>query len=412
MYDDFLRTIRKNRFILLTIVVSFAVSAVVGAVFGYYGATFINIGSGLAYSIQRDEDSLPRGLDESTAVISIVKKYSPAVVSIIATKDLPILERTFDPFREFCDDLFFSQFFDCDGRSELRQKGTEKRQIGAGTGFIVKSDGLIVTNKHVVLDEAASYTVIVSDGAKYPAKVLARDPFQDLAVVKIEAQELPIAVFGDSDSLEIGQTVIAIGNALGEFSNSVSKGIISGLSRSITAGSGAQLERLEKVIQTDAAINPGNSGGPLLNLRGEVIGVNTAIASGAQNVGFAISINRAKKALRDMEFHGRIVYPYLGVRYIIINEEVKIANNLSVDYGAFIVKDDSGEPTVLAESPASKAGLREGDIILEVDGRRIDDNYTLAEAIQSGNVGDKIVLKVRRGDADLNLEVTLEETSS
>ncbi|MBI4160731.1 MAG: trypsin-like peptidase domain-containing protein [Candidatus Yanofskybacteria bacterium] len=351
-------------------------------------------------------------MDESTAVVSIVKKYLPAVVSIVVTKDLPVLERTYSPFQGFCDDSFFSQFFDCNNQPEFRQKGAEKRQIGAGTGFVVKSDGLIVTNKHVVLDEAASYTVIASDGAKYPAEVLARDPFQDLAVVKIEAQGLPTVALGNSENLEIGQTVVAIGNALGEFSNSVSKGIISGLSRSITASSGALSERLEKVIQTDTAINPGNSGGPLLNLRGEVVGINSAIVSGAQNVGFAIPVNRAKKAINDVELYGRIIYPYMGVRYTIVNEEVKTANNLPVDYGALTTKSDSGELAVLADSPAAKAGLKEGDIILEVDGRRIDGNYTLAEAVQSGNVGDKVILKVRRGDSDLNIEVILEEKSS
>ena len=409
MYEDSLKTIRKNRFVLLTIVVSFAVSTVVGAFFGYYGATLVD--GELDYSIQRGGSSLPRGVDESTAVVSIVKKYSHAVVSIVATKDLPALERTYELFQGFCDDPFFSQFFDCNNQPELRQESTERRQVGAGTGFIVRSDGLIVTNKHVVLDAKASYTVIVSDGAKYPAEVLARDPFQDLAVIKIEAQGLPTAVLGDSDSLEIGQTVVAIGNALGEFSNSVSKGIISGLSRSITASSGVLSERLENVIQTDTAINPGNSGGPLFNLRGDVIGINSAVAPGAQNVGFAIPINRAKKALRDIELQGRIVYPYLGVRYIIVNEEVRTARNLPVDYGALVVISDSGEAAVLADSPAAKSGLRENDIILEVDGKRIDGNYTLEEVVQSGNVGDKVILKVRRGDADLILELILEETS-
>ena len=158
-----------------------------------------------------------------------------------------------------------------------------------------------MTNKHVVIDTDASYTVIANDGTKYPAKVLARDPFQDLAVVKVEAQGLPTVVLGNSDNLEIGQTVVAIGNALGQFSNSVSKGIVSGLSRSITASSGTLSERLEKVIQTDAAINPGNSGGPLLNLKGEVIGINAAMAVGAENIGFAIPVNHAKKVISDLE---------------------------------------------------------------------------------------------------------------
>ena len=411
MYNNFLSAIKNKKTFLTVILTSFAVSAVVGAVFGYYGATLIERFD-LAYPVRRDESSLPRSVDESTAVVSIVKKYSPAVVSIVATKDLPILERNYNPFQGFCDDPFFSQFFGCGNQPEFKQKGTERKQVGAGTGFVVRSDGLIITNKLVVLDTEASYTVITSGGVKYQAEVLARDPFQDLALIKIQAQNLPTMISGDSDSLEIGQTVVAIGNALGQFSNSVSKGIVSGLSRSITAGSGASSERLEKVIQTDAAINPGNSGGPLLNLRGEVIGINSAIVSGAQNVGFAIPVNRAKKAIRDVERYNKIIYPYLGVSYVMVNEEIKNARNLSVDYGALVAKSDSTGQAVVPNSPAVKSGLQEGDIILEVDGRKISYNYTLAEAIQSRNVGDKITLKIKRGDADLNIEVVLEEKSS
>lgn len=411
MYKGLFQAIRKNKVILQTILVSFAISAIVGATFGYYGATLVG-GPNLTYPVRRESSSLPRGLDESTAVISIVKKYSPAVVSIVAAKDLPILERSYSPFQDFCDDPFFRQFFDCSGVPDLKQKGIERRQVGAGTGFIVRSDGWIVTNRHVVLDPDALYTVIDNKDNKYPAKVLARDPFQDLAVLKIETQNLPTAVLGNSDNLEIGQTVVAIGNALGQFSNSVSKGIISGLSRSVTASSGALSERLEKVIQTDAAINPGNSGGPLLNLRGEVIGINSAVASGAQNVGFAIPVNRMKKAIKDIEIHGKIVYPYLGVHYVIVNDEVKKANNLQVDHGALLIKGSSGEPAVLAGSPAAKSGLKEGDVILEIGGKKINEGHTLAEAIQLKNVGDTVTLKVKRGIQDLNVEVKLEEKSS
>lgn len=411
MYKGLFQAIRKNKVVLQTILVSFAVSAVVGATFGYYGATLVG-GLNLTYPVQRENSSLPRGLDESTAVVSIVKKYSPAVVSIVATKDLLILERTYSPFQDFCNDPFFNQFFDCSGIPDLKQKGTERRQVGAGTGFIVRSDGWIVTNKHVVLDPDALYTVIDNKDNKYSAKVLARDPFQDLAVLKIEAQNLPTSILGNSDGLEIGQTVVAIGNALGQFSNSVSKGIISGLSRSVTASSGVLSERLEKVIQTDAAINPGNSGGPLLNLRGEVIGINSAVASGAQNVGFAIPVNRARKTIKDIEIHGRIVYSYLGVHYVVVNDEVKKINNLQVDHGALLTKSSSGEPAVLAGSPAAKSGLKDGDVILEVAGKKISEDYTLAEAIQSKNAGYTITLKVKRGDQDLNVEVKLEEKSS
>ncbi len=198
-------------------------------------------------------DSLSRSvLDYENAKISAVKRVSPAVVSIIVTKDLPVLERYYvNPFEGFGND-FFNQFF---GMPQYREKGTEKREVGGGTGFVISSDGLILTNRHVVQDEKAEYTVLTNDEKKYQAAVLARDPVLDLAVLKIEKNGLSAAVLGDSDKLELGQTVIAIGNALGEFRNTVSVGVVSGLSRQITARGAGQTEVLKDVIQTDAAIN-------------------------------------------------------------------------------------------------------------------------------------------------------------
>ena len=232
-------------------------------------------------------------------IVGAVKKVSPAVVSIIVTKDLPVLEQIpGSPFEEFFgpDNDFFQFFSPFDFQiPQYRQKGTQKKEVGGGSGFIVSKDGLILTNKHVVSDENAEYTVLTNEGEKIPAKVLARDPFQDIAILKVEKTSLPTVVLGDSDQLDIGQTVIAIGNALGEFRNTVSVGVISGLKRNVTASGGGVSEEIENVIQTDAAINPGNSGGPLLNLRGEVIGVNVAMASGAENIGFSLPINIAKK---------------------------------------------------------------------------------------------------------------------
>ena len=242
---------------------------------------------------------------------------------------------------------------------------------------------------------------------------MARDPIQDLAIIKIETSGLTTVKLANSDALEVGQTVIAIGNALGQFSNSVSKGIISGLSRSITASAGNSSEKLDKVIQTDAAINPGNSGGPLINLNGEVIGVNTAIVSGAQNLGFALPINRAKKDIDEVGKTGRITYPYLGVRYVLINQEMKDKNKLSVDHGAIVMRGETvNDLAVIPGSPAAKAGIVENDIILEVDGKKITLDYTVSDAIQSKKVGDKVRLKILRNNQELTIDVILEENTN
>lgn len=237
---------------------------------------------------------------EETAVISVVQQASPAVVSIVATQQLPVIERQQNnPLQDFCSDPYFRRYFsdECStvSPSPTASVPTAPQQVAAGTGFIISANGLILTNKHVVDIDGANYTVILNDGRKFPAQILMRDPGQDIAIVKINANDLPSLNLGNSDSIMIGETGIAIGNALGQFSNTVSKGIVSGLSRTImaTGGSGGA-EQLTKVIQTDAAINLGNSGGPLLNLSGQVIGINTAIVQGAQNIGFAIPINAAK----------------------------------------------------------------------------------------------------------------------
>jgi len=220
----------------------------------------------------------------------VVREASPAVVSVIVSKYVPILEQEY--YNPFGENSPFKILV-----PRIVEKGKELKEVGGGSGFIVSADGLIATNKHVVLDEKAEYTVLTNDGNKYPATVLSRDPALDIAILKIDATALPIVKIGNSDNIEIGETVIAIGNALGEFRNTVSSGIISGLMRSITAGGGSFSERLDQVIQTDAAINSGNSGGPLLNLYGEVIGINTAVAANAENIGFAIPINQIKSTI-------------------------------------------------------------------------------------------------------------------
>ena len=321
--------------------------------------------------------------------ISAVNEASPAVVSIIITKDLPVLEEYYiTPFEEF-----FGPGFQI---PQYRQKGTEKKEIGGGTGFIISEDGMIITNRHVVADTEADYTVLTNDGKKYSAKVIARDPAQDLAILKIEKanESFKVVKLGDSSKLQIGQTVIAIGNALGEFKNTVSVGVISGLGRTITASGGGLVETLEDIIQTDAAINQGNSGGPLLNLKGEVIGVNTAMALEAENIGFAIPINKAKKDIEQVKNLGKIVYPFLGVRYVLITEKIQKANNLPVDYGALIISGEQGEPAIFPGSVAQSAGLKEGDIILEFNGEKITPENSLAKIIMNYNPGDKVILKI------------------
>jgi len=347
--------------------------------------------------------------DYERLITETIEKVSPSVVSIIVSKDIPIFERYYiNPFEDFDLPPEFREFF----RFEIpdyRQKGTEKRKIGAGSGFIISSDGLIATNKHVVRDLNAEYVVFLNDGRKFKGKVLALHPVDDLALIKININNLPTIKLGDSDKIKLGQTVIAIGNALGEFQNTVSVGVVSGLRRAIIASDErGNIERLENLIQTDAAINPGNSGGPLINLRGEVIGINTAIVSGAQNIGFAIPINRLKKMIQQITKEGKITVPFLGVRYLLITEEIKKEFNLPVDYGVYVYSDNDKKPAVIPNSPAEKAGIKKGDIILEVDDKKIDNQFSLSQAITNKNVGDIIRLKILRDGKEINLSVRLE----
>jgi len=379
--------------------------------------------------IEKTPAYLPQTSQEE-AIINVVKDASPAVVSIVVTKDVPKLELYYEnPFKDF--EQFFGQPFEFQ-IPKYREKGTEKKEIGGGTGFIISQDGIILTNAHVVLDEKADYTVLTNDGKKYPAKVLARDNLRDLAVMKIEREKVideggkltskafPTLKLGDSAQLQIGQTVIAIGNALGEFRNTVSVGVISGLGRKVTASGGGQVETLEDVVQTDAAINRGNSGGPLLNLKGEVIGVNFAMAEQAENIGFAIPINSAKKDIEQVEKFGKISYPYLGVWYLMLNEEIKKEKNLPTSEGAWITrwtKDEFGnwqlqdKPAVIPGTAAEKAGLKENDIILEFNQEKITTENTLAKIIMKYNPGDKVVLKVLREGREITVEVSLGERS-
>lgn len=237
--------------------------------------------------------------DYEEQIIKAVKAASPAVVAITVSKNVPIIEQCpYNPFSDLPPE--FQQFFGQGWQFyQPCQKGTKFQKVGGGSGFIISTDGLILTNKHVVQDTAAEYTIFTNDGKKYSAKVLVRDPNIDIAVIKISASDLPTIKLGDSDSIQVGQNAIAIGNALGEFRNTVNVGVVSGLSRNITASGAGLTEKIYNVIQTDASINPGNSGGPLLNLRGEVMGINTAIAQNAQGIGFAIPVNQVKEIISN-----------------------------------------------------------------------------------------------------------------
>lgn len=339
-------------------------------------------------------------ITEEQQLVDVVRRASPAVVSIVASKDLPILQECYTaPSNDI-----FGQFFPELQIPQLCKKGTEKKQVSAGTGFIVRQDGMIVSNKHVVQDKDAEYTVILNDKRKLSAKVLVRDPLEDVAILKVDASGLPALQIGDSNTLQLGQRVIAIGNALGEFQNTISVGVVSGLRRTIVADG----EELRSLIQTDAAINPGNSGGPLLNLEGKVVGVNTAVAQGAQNIGFALPVAVVSRDIGQVEKTGKIVYPFLGVRFQVIDADLKAQRKLSVDEGALITGTQDS-PAVSPDSPAAKAGLREGDIITQISGQKVTKDNTVAQIVQKFQPGQTISITYIRDGKENTVQLQLAE---
>ncbi len=375
-----------------------------GEIFGYFAKGYLQSSKENPGSITEKIIEKESIFTQEYFIVDAVKKTNPAVVAIVISKEVPKYEAFINPNQgEILPGFPFTIV------PELRQNGTEKKEIGGGSGFFVSTDGLIVTNRHVVEDVNAIYTVYTNDGKKHTAKVVDRDPVFDIALLKIPSLSYPYLSLSNSDGLVEGQTVIAIGNALGEFKNTVSVGVISGLSRSVTAGSAfGKAELLDHVIQTDAAINPGNSGGPLLNLAGEVVGVNTAVVTGSQGIGFALPINMVKGAIESVKATGKIMRPYLGVRYVSVNSEVKEAQNLSVDYGALVKSSSSSAPAVIAGSPAEKAGIKEGDIILRVDGVKIAEGNSLASVMGQKKVGATVTLRILRDGIEKNIKATLE----
>lgn len=326
-------------------------------------------------------------IDEESAVVSVVEKVSPSVVSIAVEN-----RQLFDPF------------FGIPRQSE--------RQSGIGTGFVVSKDGLIMTNKHVVASDREKYTVVITDNdgnkKEYEVKSISRDPsaLNDMALIKVDASDLVPLELGDSDQLKVGQKVIAIGNALGRFENTVTTGVVSGLGRGVSPidPSTGVSENLEDLIQTDAAINPGNSGGPLVNSSGQVIGINTAIAGEAQNIGFAIKINVAKQLINEFQASGgKISRPLLGIRYRHISKDAALLND--VPEGELVQE-------VVSDSGAAKAGVKPGDIITTLDGQKLTEDVSLAKVIQGKKVGDIIKIRVFRNGQTLDMNASLGDAST
>jgi len=307
-------------------------------------------------------------------ITNIVENISPSVVSIVIKKDLVIYRS--DPFG------FFQQ-----------PVWSVERQVGWGTGFFITSDGILITNKHVVSDSSAVYTVITNDNTEYNAKVLALDPVNDIALMKVEWDEVftPLPIAEDTDNTKLGQFALAIGNALSEFQNSISLGIISGKNRTIETKDG----KLWGLLQTDAAINPGNSWWPLVNLDGEVIWINTAIADGSEGIGFSISLSEEKVSymLESIQNEWRIKRPFIGIAYVPISSGIQQEFSLGADYGAYII-NESG--SIAKGSSAEAAGIEPGDIILEINGDKISISNDFNTLIQNKIPWETISLKIMK----------------
>lgn len=340
-------------------------------------------------------------------VISTIKKVLPAVVSIAISKHLEDLKKDLPAF---------APLFNKNKRKKLSLPDllVDPRgmvNVGGGSGFVVSPEGLILTNKHVIADPKAEYTVITADGTSHVAVILTRDPIYDVAILKIKASGLPVVRLGDATKLELGESVVAIGNALGLFRNTVSLGIVSGLSRAITAQADPKSppQEMRGLIQTDAAINPGNSGGPLVSLDGKAIGINAAVVFGAQNINFAIPINAAKRDLEDLARFGRIRRPLLGVRYLIIDENLQNRLALPVKYGALVMGEGDHGHAVIPGGPADKAGIRNKDIILECNGEKVDKDHPIQDALDNKKVGEILNLSVLRGEKKFAVKLVLAE---
>ena len=362
------------------------------------------LGGGIAYSyIDRAQNTNTQTSklsisEEQSAIIDLVEKSNQSVVSISISKQIKVNRQS--PL-----DYFFG-ILPQDNSTENSDGNTT---IAGGTGFIVASDGLIITNKHVVSDPSATYKVLFNDGSEAKAEIKTLHPTQDLAIIKVDKNNLKPVEFADSDKLKVGQTAVAIGNALGEFDNTVSRGVISGLRRSILASDNmGNTEQLSQVIQTDAAINQGNSGGPLLDINAKVIGVNVATAQGAQSIGFAIPSNVVIRMIDDYKKYGKVKVPFIGVRYTMLTPNSSQAKEYGVENGALII-GDAQYPAISPNSPASKAGLKTGDIITKINDKSLSLKQPLADIISQYKINDKIELTIIRDSKEQKISVTLEE---
>jgi serine protease Do len=342
----------------------------------------------------------------------IVKKALPAVVSIVVSKLLPVFEPQGSPPSQKSQPPQAGSPFGFDGFFMV-PKDKRKVKVGGGSGFIVDSSGIILTNRHVVIDPKAEYVVLLGDEEKkYDAQVLARDPINDVAIIKIAEKDLPTIELGNSSKLELGQTAVAIGTALGTFRNTVSVGVVSGLSREITAGDAItkKITKLRGLIQTDAAINPGNSGGPLIDIKGKAIGINTAMVFLAENIGFALPINNAKKDLADIEKYGRLRLPFLGIRYILLDKELQEKFKLPISRGAMVISEPTPEgAAVVLGSAAYRAGIKEGDIILEIQNIEVSEKNPLEDILQKCKIGEELSIKIFRDNKEIICQACLEE---
>lgn len=336
-----------------------------------------------------DADALR--LDDQEATIRAIQRANPAVVSVtVSETQKPVATP--------------------DGKGTIQNLEVSRRNA---SGFLISADGLILTNRHVVSiakGNEGEYRVTLYSGKQYYAQLIGTDPMNDLAVLKIYDAKLPFLQMGDSNKLVTGSSVIAIGNALGRYSNSATKGIVSGLGRSLQASdSNGEDEQLQNIIQTDAQINVGNSGGPLIDLSGNVVGINVAKDEGGESIGFAIPINEARPVIESARNLGRIVRSRLGVRYVIITPDIAEQKKLPRTSGAYIMGNGPEELAVAVGSPAALAGIQEGDIIYEVDGRPVDERQPLVSYINQYAPGKRLGLKVQRGDKIFSVIVTLDE---
>ncbi len=387
--------------IQLPIIIALAIGSgmISGAFFGVHADIFQGKYATKRAQESEQQEQLYQVLKEESATVSVVEDVSPAVVSIAVYQDVSNLYSSTGPF-----------LFDFFGRRQSSVDNEPLKLTGGGSGFIISSDGLVATNRHVVDDDNASYRVVMFDGSEHDATVLAADHILDFALLKIEGKDLPTVELGDSDSIVRGQTVIAIGNALSEFSNTVTRGIISGINRRVVAGDGHSSELIEEAIQTDAAINPGNSGGPLVNLKGEVLGINTAVSSRGQLIGFATPINPIKNLINSFEKHGKIVRPLLGVRYVMITPNLQKQHELPISQGAYVVPSQPGqESSIVKDGPAETAGLQEGDVITSINEVKVNSEKSLARVISQFSPGDSVGVSIIRGEETLLLKVELGE---